>query len=156
MNLLHKPPVILMSSATSSIGWHCFVAVSSCQGRGAKRSPTNRIERLLLACRDALQHLPCKIAVKALEKFAAAEATYYLLGSYEEGTKNYNISLGHYYSINLRLRPFDLQSGILASYSEHTRNLLGPNHPTKALYLISGTFLRSRDFPAMMKGCEEL
>ena len=107
-----------------------------------------------IGCRDALQHLPCEMGVDALEKLAVAGSRYLLLGSYEQASHNSRIEVGAYYSINLKLPPFQLGDGVLRTFNEHTWQAIGEHD--KNMLLISGEFLRSRDFDAMRRGCKAL
>ena len=65
----------------------------------------------LIFSRDALQHLSLNTIVNALQSFATAKTSRYLLvGSYLNNNKNSNIRDGDYFLINLTLPPFSLDT----------------------------------------------
>lgn len=72
----------------------------------------------LIHTRDTLQHLECTLIAEALHNLAWSGAKYLLVGSYDGGSGNRNITSGDYFDIDLRRPPFALEP--LAVLSENT------------------------------------
>ena len=65
-----------------------------------------------MPCRDALQHLPCKLVVDSLQNFALSRPKWLLVGSYD-GNGNQNIPAGLHFAINLREPPYSMADGVM-------------------------------------------
>ena len=102
----------------------------------------------LVFSRDALQHLSLPFVFDALERFAAYlggdPRRFLLVGSYDPGL-NHNITLGAYFHIDLRAKPFELTP--LEQFPELAEE---GGHP-KILLLYSGAQLAAADVGAMRR-----
>lgn len=66
----------------------------------------------LIFCRDCLQHLSLEQAQQVINNFKASGATWLLMSTHKNGTKNVNIQTGRYYPINMMLPPFNFPKPI--------------------------------------------
>jgi hypothetical protein len=113
------------------------------------------LERNSLAiCLQALQHLPCKTGVDALENFSKSDAKFLLTTSHNNHTDvNVNIPVGEFYAINLEQAPFNLDRPA-RRFSEHGDKLGTPDSRFLNMYLID--YLKAQDYKIMREGCAKL
>jgi len=107
----------------------------------------------LIFCREALQHLPCEVAVDALENFSKSDAKFLLTTSHNNHTENIDIPVGEFYSINLQLAPFNLDRPARV-FNEHGDKLGSPDQRYLNMYLID--YLKAQDYIVMKKNCAKL
>lgn len=94
----------------------------------------------MIFSRDALQHLPFSTIISTLENFSKSSAKVLAVGSYKNGS-NWNIDVGAYFAIDLRLPPFKLTAPMDVIDEETVDD--------KQILVYDVDYLRQQDFDAM-------